>query len=294
VTATIIAAMDDSPASLHAARLLAGYNGDRRRLEVVALNVQSRPLTLWPGPAIDPGKMDEALLAEGKLRLEPACQLLTEAGLQPERAVRLGIPAESIAEEAMRRGATLIVMGTRGHGVLGGFALGSVALRVAHRAQAPVVLVQPDTVHPAALGQSVRVLVPLDGSAHATRAVQHLLSWKDWLGETEVDLAHIKSAPTFLDDLLPMDRNLLDQWGSQEAEQATRAARAMLYLAGTGHRLHEAVGEPSAQIVRMAGVLGSELVVMGTRGLGAVHHALIGSVALKVAHASAVPVVLVP
>jgi nucleotide-binding universal stress UspA family protein len=294
MTATIIAAMDDSPASLHAARLLAGYKGDRRRLAVVALNVQSRPLTLWPGPAIDPGKVDEALLAEGKLRVEPACRLLTEAGLEPERAVRLGIPAESIAEEAMRRGATAILMGTRGHGILGGFALGSVALRVAHRAQAPVVLVKPDTVHPAALGQRVRALVPLDGSAHATRAVHHLLGWKDWLGEIEVDLVHIRSAPTFLDDLLPADRKLLDQWGSQEAEQATREARALLYLAGTGHRLHEAVGEASAQIVRMAGVLGSELIVMGSRGLGAVHHALIGSTALKVALASAVSVILVP
>jgi nucleotide-binding universal stress UspA family protein len=40
-------------------------------------------------------------------------------------------------------------------------------------------------------------------------------------------------------------------------------------------------------------VLSSELIVMGTRGLGAVHHALIGSVAMKVALASAVPVVLV-
>jgi nucleotide-binding universal stress UspA family protein len=195
--------MDDSPASLQAARLLAGYKGDRRRLAVVALNVQSRPLTLWPGPAIDPGKVDEALLAEGKLRVEPACRLLTEAGLEPERAVRLGIPAESIAEEAMRRGATAILMGTRGHGILGGFALGSVALRVAHRAQAPVVLVKPDTVHPAALGQRVRALVPLDGSAHATRAVHHLLGWKDWLGEIDVDLVHIRSAPTFLVDCSP-------------------------------------------------------------------------------------------
>jgi nucleotide-binding universal stress UspA family protein len=293
MTATIIAAMDDSPASLHAARLLAGYQGDRRRIAVVALNVQSRPLTLWPGPAVDPGKMDEALLAEGRRRIEPACTVLAEAGLKHERAVRLGIPAESIAEEALRRGAAAIVMGTRGHGALGGFALGSVALRVAHRAQAPVVLVRPDTVQPAALGERVRVLVPLDGSAHATRALNHLLGWRKWLGEVEIDLVHIRSAPTFLDDLLPADRSLLDQWGSQEAEQATREARALLYLAGIDSRLHEAAGEPSAEIVRLAGVLGSELVVMGTRGLGAVHHALIGSVALKVAHASAVPVALI-
>ena len=220
--------------------------------------------------------------------------MLAEAGLEHERAVRLGIPAESVAEEAMRRGAAAIVMGTRGHGILRGFALGSVALRVAHRAQAPVVLVQPDTVQPAALGERVRVLVPLDGSAHATRAVHSLLGGQEWLGAMEIDLAHIRSTPTFLDDLLPADRSLLDRWGSQEAERATREARALLYLAGSAHRMHEAVGEPSAQIVRLAGVLGSELIFMGTRGLGAVHHALLGSIALKVAHASAVPVVLVP
>jgi nucleotide-binding universal stress UspA family protein len=93
--------------------------------------------------------------------------------------------------------------------------------------------------------------------------------------------------------LLPTDRELLDRWGTREGEQATRGARALLHTAGVGHRLHEAEGDPSAQIVRLAGVLGSELIVMGTRGLGAVHHALIGSTALKVAHASPVPVALV-
>jgi nucleotide-binding universal stress UspA family protein len=293
MSTTILAALDDSPASLRAARLLAGYRGDRHGLGLVALNVQARPFTLWPGPAIDPGKIEKALLAEGELQLEPACKLLAAAGFEPERAVRLGIPAEFIADEAMRRGAAAIVMGTRGHGVLGGFALGSVALRVAHRAQAPVVLVQPDSVLPAAFGQSIRILVPLDGSAHATRAVNQLLAWKPWLGDTQLELVHIRSAPTVWEGLLPTDRELLDRWGTREGEQATRDARALLHTAGVGHRLHEAEGDPSAQIVRLAGVLGSELIVMGTRGLGAVHHALIGSTALKVAHASPVPVALV-
>ncbi|HEX7054281.1 MAG TPA: universal stress protein [Burkholderiales bacterium] len=38
--------------------------------------------------------------------------------------------------------------------------------------------------------------------------------------------------------------------------------------------------------------LGAELVVTGTRGRGALHHALLGSVALKTALASPVPVML--
>lgn len=291
---TLIVAVDASTASLQAARLLAGYQGDRRRISLVALNVQSRPVTLWPGPAFDPGAVDAALLREGELQLKPACALLAEAGFAPQAAVRLSIPAEAIAEEAMRRSAAAIVMGTRGRGPLGGYALGSVALRVAHRAQAPTLLVQPDTLLPRALGHSVRVLVPLDGSAHATRAVSHLLGWGAWLGEMQLDLAHVRPARTMWDILRPADRDSMEQWGSQESEQATRDARALLHAAGLGHGLHEAVGDPSEEIARLAGKLGSDLIVLGTRGLGAVHHALIGSVALKVAHASPVPVMLVP
>jgi hypothetical protein len=105
VPATIIAAVDNSPASLRAAQLLAGHQGDVSRLAVVALNVQSRPFTLWPGPAIDPGAVDAALLHEGELQLEPALALLAEAGLEPRAVVRLSIPAEAIAEEAASRSA---------------------------------------------------------------------------------------------------------------------------------------------------------------------------------------------
>jgi nucleotide-binding universal stress UspA family protein len=294
MAATIIAAVDGSAAALQAARLLAGYHGDPQRLALIALNVQPRPLTLWPGPAIDARKMDDALLAQGSRDLEPARKLLAEAGLAPEIGVRLGVPAEWIAEEAERRAAALIVMGTRGHGPVGGFALGSVALRVAHRAQTPTLLVQADSRLPQNLGRSVRVLVPLDGSSHAARAVSFLLAAREWLGEVRVDLAHVRSAPPLLDTLPAEDRRLMDEWGSVEAEQATRDARARLYVAGVAQGLEEAAGDAPGQIVRLAGVSGSELIVMGTRGLGAVHHALIGSVALKVALASPVPVVLVP
>lgn len=265
--ATLIAAVDDSPASMQAARLLAGYQG---------------------------GAVDDALLRQGELQVQPARALLAEAGFDPEIAVLLSIPSQAIVEESMRRRAKAIVMGTRGHGALGGFALGSVALRVAHRSQIPTLLVKPKTGLPQALGRHVRVLVPLDGSAHATRAIAEVLGWKAWLGEMQLDLVHIHAPLTLFEAMLPPHRDVLDQWGGKQSEEATRDARALLYAAQLGHRLHEAAGEPSAEIARLADALGSELIVMGTRGLGAVHHALLGSVALKVAHASAVPVAPVP
>jgi nucleotide-binding universal stress UspA family protein len=280
-----IAAIDSSPASLQAARLLAGYEGDRTRLEVMLLNVQARPIALWPSEGIDPGALDAALLEEGRLQLEPARALLAQAGFEPQAALRLGIPAESIVEESMRRGAGAIVMGTRGHGALSGFAVGSVALRVAHRAHIPTLLVKPDSRLPDALGRAVRVLVPLDGSPHATRAVRELLAWRGWLGDLRIDLLHVGPSQRL---------GIPDQWTSLQAEEATREARALLYVAKLDHELHEAAGVPSDEIARLAADLGSDLIAMGTRGLGALHHALVGSVALKAAHASAVPVVLVP
>src|SRR5690606_6641766 len=79
VSATIVAAVDDSPASLQAARLLAGYRGDARQLGIVALNVQTRPLALWPRPGVDPARIESALLAQGARHLEPACKLLAAA-----------------------------------------------------------------------------------------------------------------------------------------------------------------------------------------------------------------------
>jgi nucleotide-binding universal stress UspA family protein len=124
--------------------------------------------------------------------------------------------------------------------------------------------------------------------------VTQLLGWEEWLGDMEFDLVHVRPALTVFGTLTPPHDDVLEAWGSRQSEEATRDARALLHVARRGHRLREAVGDPSQEIARIADEVGSELIVMGTRGLGAIHHALLGSVALKVAHASAVPVVFVP
>ena len=93
--ATIVAAVDNSPAAMQAVRFLAGYKGDRRRLAIVVLNVQTRPFSLWPGPAIDPGAVETALIREGSAQLEPARTLLAASGFEPETAVRLSFPPEA-------------------------------------------------------------------------------------------------------------------------------------------------------------------------------------------------------
>jgi nucleotide-binding universal stress UspA family protein len=288
MTTKLLVPFDGSPAALRAVDLLAGYAGDPAALAPVLLNVQSRPVSLWPGAGLSAGAIDAALLDAARRSLEPAALRLRSAGIGAEAQVRLGMAAEVILREAGTCQAHAVLMGTRGAG-----ALGSVALRVAHGDGPPVILVKPDDRLPGALGKRLRVLVAMDGSAPALRAVERLVAWRGWLGELEVHLAYVQQPLTMLEHVLPPHDDVLGQWSTQEGREATQAARELLRGAGIDQHLHLSVGEPALELRTLAAQTSCDLVAMGTRGLGAAHHALLGSVALKTAAASGVPVMLV-
>jgi nucleotide-binding universal stress UspA family protein len=290
----ILLAVDGSPASERPLALLEGYRGDAAaRIDVVALNVQARPVAFWPGAAIDVGAIESALLAEGRSIADAAAQRLHAAGLRAEPAVRLGFAAEAIVQEARSRAARLVVMGTRGHGALHGFALGSVAMRVAHGSEIPVLLLRPDAALPAQPGRGIRVMLAVDGSEPALRAARALASLREWLGELDVQIVYVQQPLGYLETVLPPHHDLIEQWSTRAGEQATQAPRELLAAAGIRHHLHLTAGDPSTEVVHLARETRCELLVLGTRGLGAAHHALIGSVALKAAAHAPVPVMLV-
>jgi nucleotide-binding universal stress UspA family protein len=219
---------------------------------------------------------------------------LSAAGLAVDAAVRLGRPAEAIAQEAVAYGAEAIVMGTRGHGAMQGFALGSVALRVAHGNGPPVLLVKPDDRLPGTVGLRTKVLLAMDGSEPALRAAERLVAWRGWLGELDVHLVYVQEPLTMLQAVLPPHDDVIGQWSTREGEDATRKARELFARGKIAHHLHLTVGDPSREIMVLAEQTKADLIVVGTRGRGAAHHALIGSVALKSAALTAVPVLLVP
>jgi nucleotide-binding universal stress UspA family protein len=293
MTTKLLVPFDGSPAALRAVDLLAGYAGEASALSAVLLNVQSRPVSLWPGAGLSTGAVDAALLDAARRTLEPAALRLRSVSIGAEAQVRLGMAAEVILREARAGQAHAVLMGTRGAGALDGFALGSVALRVAHGDAPPVILVKPQDRLPGALGKRLRVLLAMDGSAPALRALERLVAWRGWLGELEVHLAHVQRPLTMLEHILPPHDDVLGQWSTQEGREATQAARELLRAAAIEQHLHLTVGEPALELRTLAAQTSCDLVAMGTRGLGAAHHALIGSVALKTAAASGVPVMLV-
>lgn len=290
----VLVPVDGSPAALQAVRLVAGYHGAHPAFVPLLVNVQALPLSLWPEPKPDSGAIESALIDEGQLILKAALAMLAAAGLDVKSEVRMGIAAQALLDEAAARRAELIVMGTRGMGQISAFVLGSVATRVVHRAKVPVILVKADARLPTAFGREQRVLLAMDGSAHASEAAHWLAGRPPWLGETAVDMVYVQEPLPLFAALLPPHDDVLAQWGGRLSEEATREARAALAAAGIENRVHAPAGEPAARIVRLAGELRSDFIVMGARGLGAAHHALLGSVALKTVHLSPVPVMLVP
>jgi nucleotide-binding universal stress UspA family protein len=293
MTIRLLLPFDGSPAAERAVELLAGYAGNAAALSAVLLNVQVRPVRLWPGAALAPGTIEEALLEAGRSTLAPPVARLAAAGLAAQAQVRLGLPADTILREAAAHASDAVLMGTRGSGPLQGFALGSVALRVAHGGAAAVILVKPEDRLPAALGRKLRVLLAMDGSEPALRAAQRLAAWRGWLGELDVHLVHVQQPLTVLQAVLPPHDDVINQWSTQEGEHATQAARDLFSREKIAHHLHLSVGDPALELRTLAQQTSSDLIALGTRGLGAAHHALIGSVALKSAALGPLPVLLV-
>ena len=77
------------------------------------------------------------------------------------------------------------------------------------------------------------------------------------------------------------------------ARQAIAGAERLLKRLKVRHRTHVMYGEPGETIADAARELKCRMIVMGTRGQGAVGNLILGSVATKVIHLAKVPVTLV-
>lgn len=223
-----------------------------------------------------------------------------QAGGRVEVVARaeLGLPFGSIVDLAEKLPAQLIVMGTRGRTGLAHVLLGSVAERVVRFAPCPVLTVRGTD----AARVPGRILVASDLSPSSRPALQTALGLAT-LTSAELDVLHVREGELHNRALFsaePLgDRELLARIAGREVEDAARALGDQLATLDEGPSRRVAAtlvktGIASDVILSTAAELEADLIVVGTHGRRGFSHALLGSVAERVARAASVPVLTVP
>jgi nucleotide-binding universal stress UspA family protein len=111
------------------------------RPEILLVNVQ-HPLTGDVAAFVNREVMQDFHREQGEKALARACARLDGAGVPYTHHILLGEAAVMICEFAKAKACTQIVMGSRGLGSIAGMLLGSVATKVAHLGEVPLVLVK--------------------------------------------------------------------------------------------------------------------------------------------------------
>ena len=145
------------------------------------------------------------------------------------------------------------------------------------------------------LGEPLRIVVAVDGSAAANRAVSYALLLAAGRSGSEIVLVNAQNQQTLdASDVsavmtVEVDRLL----AARQSRIALRKAITLCRNAQTTFLARAEIGPPSETIDRVAREVGADQIVMGTRGLGSLGNLFLGSVATKVVRLAQVPVTLV-
>jgi nucleotide-binding universal stress UspA family protein len=219
-------------------------------------------------------------------RLEDAGAAVAEARLEPDARTDRAIVR--VGEEL---GAGLIVVGSRGLGGLRGALMGSVSASVVRHAHCPVLVVREEP-----LVSPTRILLATDGSEDARLAADVALELAARL-DAELHVTYVEPMPErhpaparFRVDLPPgFVAGVEEEARAKLADQVGKMGEG----GGEVAQAHARVGSPSVEIVTLAEELEAGLVVVGSRGLGGVRRALMGSVSDAVVRHAHCPVLVV-
>jgi len=141
-----------------------------------------------------------------------------------------------------------------------------------------------------------RILIAFDDSAPALRAVKQVADDAKTMAEVEAVLLNVQHAVPVSERIFDGSRaeiRKLEEPLRKAGSAMLRKAAALLDAAGVPHTALVEVGDPAPIIAGCARKSHCDMVVMGTRGMGAAGNLLLGSVATKVLHLVNVSVLLV-
>ena len=280
---TIVCATDRLPkseAAIECASLLA----DQLSMDITLLHVVA------PGAAAR--TLEEALLAahaQMKARAQPP---LWRGVRLPSLAVRTGNPARLILETMEHSRARLLVLGPHRKRPLRDSLEGTIAEKALAARQCPVLIVQSGSQSPYS-----RALLALDlsaASACALRAAELLVL------APQVDAQIVHARDSAYEETLQShgsgSESERDHRTDSESEalQALRETFADESADFARYQVRIEPHQPVVAILRAVDLFQPDILVMGTRGGGRLHRALLGSVANRVLHEVACDILIVP
>jgi nucleotide-binding universal stress UspA family protein len=220
---------------------------------------------------VDTGRPHHAdVELEAESALERAAALATEAGVGADTRILAGDPARTLLDEAQEEGVDLVCVGPDAGLIGGAIRIGQVAAHVLREAKSSVLLARP-----ASGAFPVRIACGVDGS----EASGHTAALAAGIAEAagaELRLVHV--IPVFRGD----DNEWVladDEANPPELEPALAAVTSRVVP------IREmAMGRPEHALVKVAGRDGTDLLVVGHRGVSGVRRMLLGSVSEYCAH----------
>lgn len=140
----------------------------------------------------------------------------------------------------------------------------------------------------------MKILIPVDGSTNALRAVEYVIKNIATLRERpQLLLLNVQWNVATGNVKLFINQQTIDDYYREQGSVALQSARAALDAAGLPYQYHISVGTPAEAIVQYAAEQGVDQIVMGRQGQGGLQALLLGSVVNKVLHLVSCPVLLI-
>lgn len=141
----------------------------------------------------------------------------------------------------------------------------------------------------------MKILLAADGSKYSLDAVDCLIEHAGWYREkptVELLTVHLP-VPKLPRMNLVVGKNQLERYYREEGEAVLAGVKKKLDAAGIRYNTSILVGEIAETIVAHATKTRCDMICIGTHGRTATGKLLLGSIATKVTHLSAIPVLLV-
>lgn len=136
-----------------------------------------------------------------------------------------------------------------------------------------------------------KILLATDGSENAGRAAENAGRLARELS-SHLIVVYISSSPPSQSRMAKANFNIHSIL-EEDAGTAIKSSLEYFEELGLEYTLRVAIGDPAAEIIETSEKEKADLLIIGSRGLGALRGAVIGSVSQKVAHHVKCPVMIV-